>query len=82
MKKFKVYNQQICNDCLQLLVNGESDHTEKELNTFNKTLLGWSKLNYFPAGLSDNEEGYFSHRNCDICGQIAGQRNDYNFFQK
>ena len=82
MKKFKVFTQNICSDCLQLLVNGESNHSEEELKQFNQTLTEWSKLKYVPAGLSDNEESFFSWSKCDICNQIAGDRHEYNFFQQ
>ena len=79
--KAKVYQQNICSDCLQLLVNGESEHSEKELITFHSTLENWSKTGYTPAGLSNNQESFFSWKCCDVCGQIAGDRHEYNFFQ-
>ena len=82
MKKLKVFTQNICSDCLQLLVNGESEHSEKELEAHNKTLTDWAKLKYFPAGLSDNTERFFSWSDCDVCGQIAGDRYEYNFIHE
>lgn len=81
MKKYKVFQQNICPDCLQLLVNGESNHTEEELKNFNSVLTEWAKTGYIPAGLADNMEPFFSWKTCDICGQIAGIRYEYNFFQ-
>jgi hypothetical protein len=81
MKKYKVFQRNICLDCLQLLVNGESDHSEEELTQFNHTLELWAKTGYIPAGLSDNSEPFFSHNNCDICNQMPGNRYEYNFFQ-
>ena len=81
MKKYKVFQQNICSDCLQLLVNNESEHSEEELNTFNKTLSDWNKTGYIPAGLADNMEPFFSWSSCDVCNQIAGMRYEYNFFQ-
>ena len=82
MKKFKVFTQSICSDCLQLLVNGESEHSEQELKTFNDTLSKWAESKYIPAGMSDNDESFFSYSKCDLCNQMAGDRHEYNFFQK
>lgn len=80
MKKHKVFQQNICSDCLQLLVNGESDHSESELKQFNETLKQWELTGYIPAGTTELES-FFSHNSCDICNQIAGTRYEYNFFQ-
>ena len=82
MKTVKVYQQEICSDCLQLLVNNESNHTETELKSFHSTLENWAKQKYVPAGLSDNMEPFFSWKCCDVCGQIAGNRYEYNFFDQ
>jgi hypothetical protein len=79
--KTEVYQQNICSNCLQMLVNGESDHTEEELTTMGNTLNEWSKTGYTPAGLSDNMESSFSWHKCDLCNCLAGDRYEYNFFQ-
>ena len=81
-----VYIQNICLNCLQLLVNGESDHTEEELNMFNTTLDKWQKDKYIPAGMnmaeSENYEPFFSWSKCDLCDGLAGDRYEYNFFDE
>jgi hypothetical protein len=82
MKNKEVYQQNICNNCLQMLVNGESDHTEEELSTMNKTLDNWAKDKYIPAGLSDNLEPSFSWHKCDLCDGLAGDRYEFNFFDE
>ena len=84
--KAKVYKQKICTDCLLMLVNGESDHSEEELKRMDKTLEEWAKDGYTPAGMATDKNGNcepsFSWRRCDLCGQIAGDRYEYNFIQK
>ena len=81
MKK-EIYVQEICENCLQLLVNGESDHTPEELKTMEKTLQDWQKNSYIPAGLADNMEPYFSWQKCELCNSLPGTRYEYNFFDK
>ena len=78
----QVFQQEICSNCLQLLVNGESDHTETELNKFYETLDKWSTDKYVPAGLSDNMESFFSWHKCDLCDSLPGDRYEYNFFDE
>jgi hypothetical protein len=80
--KWPVYQQSICEDCLQELVNGESGHTDKEANKMNETLNRWFGENYEPAGMNDDMESFFSWRRCDLCDQKAGNRYKYNFFDK
>lgn len=82
MKKNNVFQQQICDNCLQMLVNGESDHTDHELNKMNETLDNWQKDKYIPAGMSDNMEPFFSWHHCDLCNSLAGNRYEYNFFDE
>lgn len=77
-----VYIQNICTNCLQWLVNNESDHTEEEKQTMFNTLDQWSKDKYIPAGLSDNLEPSFSWHTCDICHALPGDRYEYNFFDE
>lgn len=78
----KVYQEEICTDCLHALVNGESDHTEEEENRMIKVLEKWQTQNYVPAGLADNLEPFFSHTRCILCNSLPGDRYEYNFFDK
>jgi hypothetical protein len=78
--KQELFIQHICNNCLQLIENGESDHTEAELKEYNKTLDKWSKRNYIPAGLTDESEPYFDWHYCDLCHCLPGDRYDYYFW--
>jgi hypothetical protein len=82
VNNWEVHQQSICEDCLQSLVNGEGGHTEKEIKKMNKTLLLWSEQSYEPAGINDDKEPFFSWKVCDLCGQKAGDRYKYNFFDK
>ena len=83
--KSKVFQQSICTDCLQLLVNGESDHAPEELVRMNKTLAQWADSKYVPAGMHTDENGNcepsFSWHRCDLCNGLAGDRYQYDFFQ-
>ena len=77
-----IYKQEICPECLQLLVNGESEHTPEELIQFNKTLDKWYKENYIALGPSNDNEAYFSWLNCDLCNSLPGNRFEYDFIDK
>lgn len=80
MKTIEIHVQQICGNCLQLLVNDESEHTEKELNEFHSVLERWRKeLNYIPLGLTDNNEPYFTGQKCDLCDALPSHVYEYNF---
>ena len=80
--KWKVYQQSICGDCIQMLANGESNHTPEELARMESTLAKWAKENYEPAGLIEDCEPSFSWNKCDLCNGLAGDRFEYNFFDK
>lgn len=77
-----IYTQNICGDCLQSIVNGDNERDIAELNEMNKTIEQWSKEKYFPLGLTENTEPFFSHSKCDLCDQLAGQRYEYYFIDK
>lgn len=77
-----IYKQIICPNCLQLLVNGESNHTEKELTEINNTLDLWAKDKYYPIGMADTLTPYFSWSKCELCNGLAGDRYEYNFIDK
>jgi len=76
-----IYTQQICPDCLQVLANGHTDSERHDLNTMQETLTNWAKDGYTEAGITDNQEGYFSHSKCDLCNGLAGTRYEHNFKQ-
>ena len=69
-----------------MLENGESNHSDVEFITMQETLKSWGEDKYIPAGIASDENGNcepsFSWRRCDLCGQIAGERYEYNFIQK
>lgn len=81
-----IYAQSICADCLQMLANGESDHSPQELEHFQKVLHEWVGKNYIPAGQVTDENGncepYFSWHRCDLCDGLPGNRYDFNFIDK
>ena len=76
MKKNQ-FIQEICEDCLHLLVNGESDMMEeKNKSIFVQTMVKWHLQNYKPITYQSLNH-FFSHYNCDICECLPGTR--YNF---
>lgn len=74
-----LHKQYICENCLQLLVNGESNHSEDELHTFNVKLNNWKQQYYVAVGLTENNEPSFSWKSCDICETKAGNRYEFIF---
>lgn len=74
-----IYTEEICENCLQWLVNNESDHTKLEFEEMQKTLKVWAQDKYVPAGLCDISEPFFSHSRCILCNCLAGTREDYYF---
>lgn len=77
-----IYKQEICDNCLQALLHQESNHTTEEMCAKGETLEQWAQENYHPAGLSDNQDPFFSQRKCDLCGALPGNRYEYNFVDK
>ena len=77
--KNNIYEQEICSNCLQALVNGQGMHTADELCALSETLEQWSGENYRPSGPTDDMEPFFSHRKCDLCGALPGDRYYYYF---
>jgi hypothetical protein len=82
MKKSSLFIQIICSDCLQSIVIGCNEMDENELNEMDKTLNLWAKDNYFPFGLTNNTEPFFSWSKCELCNQLAGDRYEYYFISK
>jgi len=80
MKVKGVYQQEICDNCIQWLANNEGDHTPEEFERMQKTLEKWAKEKYIPAGLTDQIDSYFSPSRCDLCHALPGNRWKYNFF--
>lgn len=77
-----IYQEEICSDCLQMLVNGESNHTPEELKLFNKTLNLWKNDvdPYVPAGpVMEDGEVEFSNSKCILCDCLPGKRHLYHF---
>jgi hypothetical protein len=79
--KGKIYTQEICDDCLQYLVNGSIHESSEEKERCDKTLDEWSKTNYIPLGSANDNEGYFSHHSCDLCNCLPGNRFEYSFLK-
>ena len=82
LEKSNVFAHAVCYDCLQLLVNGESDHTKHQLAVFHQTLKTWSEQKYTPLGIGENIEPYFLYSQCDICDGLAGDRYEYYFIRQ
>ncbi len=49
MSKNKVYQQNICPNCVQYLANNEGEHNNEELKEMHETLNNWGKDNYIVA---------------------------------
>jgi hypothetical protein len=81
-----IYIQNICGDCLQMLVNNESNHEPQELEQYHKTLDQWYNDNYTECGPNYDDNGniepFFSWHHCDICDGLPGMRYEYNFIDK
>jgi hypothetical protein len=80
-----IHIQNICPNCLQWLVNNESQHTEQEKNKMNETLANWAKEKYYPLAPNfegDFYESSFSHNHCDLCDCLPGERYEFNFIDK
>ena len=71
--------EKICGDCLQEIVNAEPRESQGHSDRMNKTLALWAKDNVVPGGLTENCEKEFSWKHCPLCGELPGDRYEYNF---
>lgn len=72
------FQLEICPSCVCETANGESDLTETELTTHYAKLDELADIAgvSVPMGLvfKYEDESWFSHRRCDLCKALAGDR--------